>query len=249
MSMRGWYPRRRGILEHLERGSVSLLDTAIHDVLSLWADHRSGVCWASAEKINALCPAEFSYKTIQRSLARLERIGWIKRWIVKGKRGNYPILVCRFYVRDASMTWLSTNGDSTTDWRDVKFDAVHDLSFNSPSAVRIGVRELGGELSAELSGVQEGRSENVEVRTEGRKNRDVSPENGDMPPQSGGAVASASQPDSENFEMLKSLGPRELKGLKKSLEKTLRDRRMPAAYRESTRQKLNEVVTLLRSPR
>jgi hypothetical protein len=162
--MTGYYPRRRGILEHLERGTVSLLDSAIHDVLSLWADYRTGVCWASAEKLNVLCPADFSYKSIQRSLAKLERLGWIKRWVVRGKRGNYPILVCRYFVRDASMKWWSTNGERTMDWRHVQIDPVHDQSFNGPSGVRSDVRERGGELSvevsAEVSGLQEVRTKN-----------------------------------------------------------------------------------------
>lgn len=153
----GWYPRRRGILDHLECGAVSLLDVSIHDVLSLWADHRSGVCFASAEKLKALCPAEFSYKSIQRSLAKLERIGWIKRWVVRGKRGNYPVLVCRYFVRDSSMTWWSVSGERTSDWRDVKFDPVHDESFNRPPGVRSGVHDV--------SGLQEVISETEESRT------------------------------------------------------------------------------------
>jgi hypothetical protein len=159
----GWVARRRGILEHLERGDVSLLDTAVHDMLSLWADLQSGICWASAEKINALAPSEFSYKSVQRSLAKLERIGWIKRWMTRGKRGNYPVLVCRYFVRDASMTWISTSGERTMDWRDVKFDAVHDPSFNGPPDVRSGVRELGGELNLAVSGSQEVRTEKPEA--------------------------------------------------------------------------------------
>jgi hypothetical protein len=83
--------------------------------------------------------------------------------------------------------------------------------------------------------------------TVGRKNRDVSPENGDVPRQNRGAdPSSVSDTNSENFEMVDRLGARELKGLKTVLERTLRDRRMPAAYRESIRQKLNHVASLLR---
>jgi hypothetical protein len=177
--MNGWYPRRRGILEHLERGDVSLLDIAVHDVLSLWADHKTGVCWASAEKIKALCPADFSYKSIMRSLSKLERIGWLKRWMIRGKKGNYPILVCRYFVHqrpgsvhDASMTWWKTSGERTTDWRDVQFDPVHDASFNRPGGVREVAHDPGGEVAhevaydpvAEVSGNQEGRSENSEFK-------------------------------------------------------------------------------------
>ncbi len=164
MSYGGWYPRRRGILEHLESGKISLLDAAVHDVLCLWADHKTGVCMGSAEKIRALCPAEISYKSVQRSLAKLDRLAWIKRWMVKGRRGNYPILICKWFVRglpkgisvhdttcDLSMTWWSTNGDRTTDWRDVQFDPVHDPAFSGPR----GVREVDHEVDHEVSCDQE----------------------------------------------------------------------------------------------
>lgn len=122
-------------------GIVSLVDVAVHDVLCLWADHETGICWASAEKIKALCPAEISYKSVQRCLAKLERLGWIKRWLKRGCRGNYPTLVCRYFVRDVSMTWLQTSGEKTTDWRDVKFEPVHDASFNRPQMNAGSVRE------------------------------------------------------------------------------------------------------------
>ena len=166
MAYGGWIPKRRAILACLERGELSLLDVAIEDILSLWADHLTGVCWASAEKINALAPSDFSYKRIQRSLAKLEKLERIKRWVVRGKRGNYPVLVNDFYVRDESGTWVSTSAIETVDWRDVKFKPVHDQYFNRPSSVRSNVRELGGELVVAVSGVQE-----VEVRSE-KQNRD-----------------------------------------------------------------------------
>lgn len=157
---RGWYPRRRDILKELEEGQVSLLDVAIHDVLSLWADWQTGISWASAEKIKALCPADFSYKSIQRSLVKLERLGWIKRFLIRGRRGNYPTLVCRYLVRDASMTWLQTSGEKTADWRNVQFDPVHDESFNRPQSSTRAVHEV----AHEVSGIQEVRIENEEKR-------------------------------------------------------------------------------------
>lgn len=177
MAVAGWYPRRRGILEHLERGDVSLLDTGIHDLLCMWADHRTGVCWASAEKIRALCPAGTSYKSIQRSLAKQERIGWIKRWNTQGKKGNYPILVCRYHVRDESMIWWATSGERTTDWHDVQFDPVHDPSFNSPRADPSGVREVDHDVDHEVSPSQEGRSK--EVQEPRKKEKDDDDDHGD----------------------------------------------------------------------
>lgn len=46
-------------------------------------------------------------------------------------------------------------------------------------------------------------------------------------------------------EVFKTLSDKELKGLRKTLERTLRDRRIPASYRESTRVKLNQVSAIL----
>lgn len=154
-----WYPRDRKLLIDLENGAVSLLDIAVHDVLSFWADFKTGVCWASAEKIHALCPAHFSAKTIQRSLEKLDRIGWIKRWMIRGRKGNYPVLICGYYVRQESMTWVQTSGLKTIDWKDVQFDAVHDVSFNRPRAVRETVHEYGSEVST----VQEGRPVETQI--------------------------------------------------------------------------------------
>lgn len=121
----GWYPRRREILDHLESGEISLLDAAVHDFLCLTCNYKTGVARTSAVKINALCPTE-DYRAIKRSLQRLERLGWIKRFMIRGKKGNYPVVISRFFVRDASLTWWSVNTERTTDWRTVEFDRVPD---------------------------------------------------------------------------------------------------------------------------
>src|SRR5690242_1881473 len=74
----GWYPRRRGILEHLESGLISLLDSAVHDLLCLTCDHRTGLAWSSAKKIQLLAPRDLNERAVRRSLENLERLGWIK---------------------------------------------------------------------------------------------------------------------------------------------------------------------------
>jgi hypothetical protein len=156
----GWYPRRRGILEHLEKGAVSLLDVAIHDFLCLIADHRTGVAWASAEKLHALAGAGITLRAVQRSLEKLEGLSWIKRFRVPGRRGNYPTLIGRYFVRDSSLNWLSVNLSRTSDWRDVQFDPVTDPSFSShQDAYRDDTR--GG---TEVTPHQESRSKNEEQR-------------------------------------------------------------------------------------
>ncbi len=132
----GFYKRRRGILEHLEAGTISLLDLAVHDYLNLKANLvlgsgtsiPPGVCITSAVAIHAMCPSQISERAIQRSLEHLEKIGWIKRWTIRGKRGNYPVLVCRSSVHDLSGDEYRVSGEETIDWRNPVLAPVGELS-------------------------------------------------------------------------------------------------------------------------
>ena len=156
----GFYKRRRGVLEHLESGKISLLDLAIHDYLNLKANLvvggpctvPPGICISSAAAIHATCPSQISERAVQRSLERLEKIGWIRRWNVRGKRGNYPVLVCRSSVHDLSGNEYRVNGEDTTDWR-------------SPALVPVGeLSSLPSKADAKLSGDREVRSKNREKK-------------------------------------------------------------------------------------
>jgi hypothetical protein len=160
----GFYKRRRGILEHLESGKISLLDLAVHDFLNLKANLvigskssiPAGVCFTSAVAIHAMCPAQISERAIQRSLEHMERIGFIKRFNVRGKHGNYPVLVCRGSVHDLSGNEHRVNGEETTDWRHPVYEPVGELS------------SLRGIAATLLSGDREVRSDKGEERKERR---------------------------------------------------------------------------------
>lgn len=162
MRYAGWYPRRRGILEHLESGTISLLDAAVHDFLCLTANYRTGVARVSAEKIRALCPSDITLRAIQRSLAHLEKIGWIKRFRTHGQRGNYPVAIGKFRVisgtdgvTDASPKWMSVSLERTTDWRNIQFDLVTDPSLSEELSCHSRVTDR----DTDVSPVKEGRSE------------------------------------------------------------------------------------------
>lgn len=165
----GFYKRRRGILEHLEAGTISLLDLAVHDFLNLKANLRiggrsslpAGVCLTSAAAIHAMCPAQISEKAVQRSLAHLEKIGWIRRWNVPGKRGNYPVLICRASVHDASGNECRVSGDETTDWRNPVYAPVSESYVKRPRTVQLlssdreerGEKEKKTKLAPEIAAV------------------------------------------------------------------------------------------------
>jgi hypothetical protein len=135
MSHGGWYPRHRAVLELLDAGEIGLPELAIDDFLYMKADYRTGLAIASAEKIRVLCSTGSDLRAIQRSLARLEEVGRIKRFQLRGKRGNYPVLCCHYFVREASGNWKMVNANRTIDWRDIQYDDVGDLSSLSSDIV------------------------------------------------------------------------------------------------------------------
>lgn len=122
---RGFYRRGRGVLEHLESGEINLFECAVHDFICLNAQSRTaksshlppGIWIGSARKIWLLTNRQDSERQIQRSLAKLEGLGWIKRFLIKGHRGDYPILLEAFLVADGNGNDFFVSAQQTTDWR------------------------------------------------------------------------------------------------------------------------------------
>jgi hypothetical protein len=135
MSNGGWYPRHRNILNLLDSGELTLLDSAIEDFLYLIADYRTGLAKASAEKIRACCPRGIDLRTIQRSLARLESLGRIVRYQSVGRRGNYPVLLCHYFVREVSGKWKRVNAANTKSCKEIAYDYCTDPSSLAPEVV------------------------------------------------------------------------------------------------------------------
>jgi hypothetical protein len=155
----GFYKRRRGLVEHIENGTIDLLEDGIHDYLSLKANLviagpcsiPVGVCFTSAPALHVHCP-RVSERTIQRILEHLESIGWIKTFKIPGRRGNYPTLLCRASVHDLSGNEYRINGTKTIDWRQPVYEPVGEVSGSCP--------ETGGNLS----GYREEREERREKK-------------------------------------------------------------------------------------
>src|SRR5581483_6812281 len=140
----GFYKRRRGILEHLESGEIGLIDLAVHDFLCLKMNGVKaanchippGIVFTSSKAIYAQCPkGDISERGIRRSLERLEKLGWIKRWIVDGKHGNYPVLIARATVHDEAGTEYRINAQATTDWKQPVLYKVPDSATSRPRGV------------------------------------------------------------------------------------------------------------------
>jgi len=166
----GFYKRRRGVVEHIEAGTIDLLENGIHDYLSLKANLvigngyalPAGIVSTSAPALRSYCK-RVSERTLQRILNHLERIGWLKLWKnPNGKHGNYLALICRASVHDLSGNEYRVSGEKTTDWRHPVYEPVGELSGSCPEVVR------------NLSGLRELREENREKR------RDKKPSDSDL---------------------------------------------------------------------
>jgi hypothetical protein len=165
----GFYKRRRGILEHIEASEIDLLESGIHDYLSLKANLLIGspssipvgICFTSAPAIHAHCK-RVSERTIQRCLAHLEEIGWLKTFRSPNQRGNYPALICRASVHDLAGNEYRINASATTDWRHPVYEAVGQVSPETSNPV------------GKVAGIREEREEKREKRakTDHPKKRD-----------------------------------------------------------------------------
>jgi hypothetical protein len=147
----GYYKRRRGILDHIEAGTIDLLESGIHDYLLLRANLvigsactlPAGVCLTSAPAIHAHC-RRVSERTVQRILDHLEKIDFIKTFKTPGKRGNYPALLCRGSVHDLSGKEFRVNGAKTVDWRFPVYEPVGEVSgkLSNSGGTLAGYREV-----------------------------------------------------------------------------------------------------------
>jgi hypothetical protein len=116
--MNGWVQKRRGAVEHLRDGRLTLLEYGALDLLLALADKESGICWVSAKALAAICGAgDFSERQARHVLESLEKKGYIRRFATKRGRGNYPILVNKFEVTWGAYKGTRLNTEKTMDWR------------------------------------------------------------------------------------------------------------------------------------
>ncbi len=161
----GWYRRRRGVLEHVQSGEINLLELGIHDYLCLRANDQVdggsdsvpvGVCFESARSIHGHCGRTVSERTVQRALDHLAALGWIKRWMERGKHGNYPILIARYSVQDARGNEYRISALETDDWRHPRLDLAVSADCR-PSVALVSVKDeqlqLVPSVASETSGI------------------------------------------------------------------------------------------------
>jgi hypothetical protein len=95
---------------------MNLLELGVYLHLLFCADFRTGIHKNSAPHIFYSTGQRYSVRQIQRALEALEKAGFIKRFKVNGRRGDYYILIHKFLVTDGAWKGHYLNTEKTTDW-------------------------------------------------------------------------------------------------------------------------------------
>jgi len=114
----GYVPVRRGVLEHLRDGRMSLSDYLVYGLLLLLADKNSGIATTNAGGIVYFTGDQIPIRTAQDCLQRLERRGYIKRpFRVHGRRTYDKVFIDKFLCTDGALKGMQLSFADTTDWR------------------------------------------------------------------------------------------------------------------------------------
>lgn len=115
-------PIRRGIVKHLVEGRMNLSEFSAYTLMILLADHQTGVWHGSAKGLEFVCG--ISYRRARHILEGLEDRGYIKRFSVQGKHGNYPILINKYEITSGNEV-MRVNIANTTNWESPSLDRVN----------------------------------------------------------------------------------------------------------------------------
>ena len=115
MANSGYVKLRRGILEHYQDGKVSAYEFHIYVLLILEADYKTGIWHGSAEKLSIVYRIPSS--TCRDVLSKLHQKGYIRRFNLPGKHGNYPVLINKYECSDGSGNDIYLNAKKSKDWR------------------------------------------------------------------------------------------------------------------------------------
>jgi hypothetical protein len=116
--MNGYTQKRRGAVDHLRDGRLSLLEYGAHDLLLALADKATGMWWGSAKGLAATCGAgDVTERQARHLLESLEKKRYIRRFAKKRGHGNYPILLNKFEVTFGAYKGMRLNAEETSDWR------------------------------------------------------------------------------------------------------------------------------------
>lgn len=120
----GFVKMRRGLEEHLVAGRLSLFELGVYTVVLLQANPATGVWFGSAARVAASVPRNTHRRAVQRALARLAAIGFLRIFRRPGASGNYAVLVDKYEITIGPQAGRRVNAAASRDWRQVVYEPV-----------------------------------------------------------------------------------------------------------------------------
>ncbi len=115
VSSNGFLATRRGLLEHLRDGRLTLREKGAFQTICELAHWKTGVWWGSARALAAICGAgDITERQARKILESLEKAGYIRRFATPGIRASYGIVVDKYEVRVGKLLYR-VNAKATQD--------------------------------------------------------------------------------------------------------------------------------------
>jgi hypothetical protein len=117
--MGGFVQKRRGVLQHLSEGRITIGEYVVLDVLLMLADPRVGVWVGSAVLLSLQFGGAVSVKVMRTVLGSLEAKGYIRwrPWHVQGSKSPHPFVIDKYLISAGKLKGRLVKTSATTDWR------------------------------------------------------------------------------------------------------------------------------------
>src|ERR1019366_5582540 len=120
---KGFVRLHRELLGDIDRGDLSLGMFFIYCIMLLQADQDTGIWWGSARKLWLLGPRDRSIRSIQDNLHKLGKSGYLKSFHVRGRHGNFPVLINRFDCTDGAQKRKHLDAANSTDCTNLVYES------------------------------------------------------------------------------------------------------------------------------
>jgi len=130
----GFLRLRKGIFEHIRKGTMTGMDFIVYCTLLNYADYSTGIVKTNATSLAAtwghLSEAKNSKESVQNSLQRLRKNGYIIYPKGDGKRGSYLVLIDKYEPTVGALIGWSLSINKTTDLANPIYDYISPTTYS-----------------------------------------------------------------------------------------------------------------------
>jgi hypothetical protein len=147
---KGYIQIRRGLEEHLLAGRIGAFEAGVYLIIHFQVDFTTGVWTGSAPRLLASAPRGATLRDMQRALARLEEVSFIRVFHRQGSRGNYRVLIHKYEPQSGALRGQRLNALKSTSWSSPMYGPCTDDALISPKFCADDVTEPAPYLKEEV---------------------------------------------------------------------------------------------------